>query len=134
MPNFLKENEIYFYRIVAISDVGEESNATEEFKVFAIADLSDPINFSIEVLNTKVKPIIAKVSWDVEGNKSIPDYWTIERKFESQNDSFAIIGKAYVRTDFFDRNLSSGNTYIYRIKSFDAIGRESAYFETRLTI
>lgn len=134
LPNFMKENDIYFYRIIAASQNGEESNASEEFQISSLADLSDPLGFSAEVVNSKVKPLTVKLDWEVDVEKAKPDYWTIERKFESENDSFVVIGKAYLDSEFFDRNVELNNTYIYRIKAFDAIGRESAYFETRLTL
>lgn len=134
LPNFLKENDIYFYRIIAISDIGEESNASEEFQISSLADISNPLNFSAEVINAQVRPITVKLSWDNDFEKSRPDYWVIEKKFDGGNDSFSVIGKAYLENQLFDRNVEIGNTYVYRIKAFDVIGRETAYFETRITL
>lgn len=134
LPFFLKENEIYFYRITAISETGEESNASEEFQISSLADLCDPINFRATVLNTKIRPLLVRLSWEVDSLKARPDYWVIERKIDVPADSFSVIGTAYIESQFFDRNLEIGNTYVYRIKSFDVVGRESNYFETRLTL
>jgi len=134
LPNFLKENDIYFYRITAISKDGEESNASSEFQISTLADLSDPIDFRATVLNSKVSPVMVQLTWELDTLKSVPDYWTIERKIDSKNDSFSTIGKAYLESQFFDRNLKLGNTYLYRIKAFDVVGRESGYFEARLTL
>jgi hypothetical protein len=134
LPNFLKENDIYFYRIIALSKGGEESNASEEFQISTLPDLSDPIDFAAEANNTKVRPVTVKLSWITEDTKSRPDRWVIEKKFDTDNDSFSVIGTSYLVEEFFDRNVELGNTYIYRIKAFDVIGRESAYFETRLTL
>ena len=134
MPSFLVENDIYFYRIVALSDTREESNASFDFSVPAVADLSDPLSFKVEVTAVKVLPISVRLSWEVAPDKSLPDRWVIERKFDSKHDSFSVIGYAYLNAEFFDNNLQLGNTYVYRIKAFDSIGRESDYFETRLTV
>jgi hypothetical protein len=133
IPNFLKENEVYYYRIAAISELGEESNYTEEFKVSTLPDLSDPIDFKVIVENTRVKPIRAKLTWGTDSTKSRADKFVIEKKFDNLYDTFQVIGEAYLYDDFFDINIELGKTYIYRIKAIDGLGRESAFFEARLT-
>jgi hypothetical protein len=134
IPNFLKENDIYFYRVAAISSIGEESNFSPEFKVLTLPDLSDPINFRAEVENTRVRPLVAHLSWQTERNKAGADRYTIEKKFDTLYDSFEIIGTAYLENEFYDRDLEPNSTYIYRIKAIDNLGRESNFFEARLTI
>lgn len=134
MPDFLKENDIYYYRMTTISSTGARSNPTSEFKLSTLADISNPINIRASVLNTKVRPLCVGIFWEIDDLKATPDNWIIERKFDNENDSFAFIGKAYLEPEFFDRNVEVGNTYVYRVKSVDVLGRESAFFEVRLTI
>jgi hypothetical protein len=134
LPNFLKENSIYYYRILAISDMGEESNASDEFQISTLADISNPLLFATQVINTKVRPTVARLSWRLDPLRSRPDYWVIERKFDTDYDSFSVIGKEYLTLNFFDRTVERGNSYVYRIKAFDSAGRETGYFETRLTL
>lgn len=135
MPNFALDGDTYFYRIVAINKQEEESNATDEFKVLALTpEISDPINFGAEILNTKVKPVIARLFWEIDGTKSFPDFWTIERKEDTVNEDFRQIGNSYIQLQYFDFNLTPGNTYIYRIRAYDVIGRVSNSIEARLVI
>jgi hypothetical protein len=134
IPDFLKDNETYFYRLSVIAPSGEESNFTEEFEISTLADLSDPINFSSIIINSKIEPIIGILTWEIDKTKARPDHWIIERKIDDVKESFEEIGKAYLNTDFIDRSLILGNSYLYRIKSIDLIGRESEFFETRLTL
>lgn len=135
LPNFLLQNDTYFYTVVAIAANGEDrSNATSEFQVSTLPDLSDVINFQAKVLNAKVSPITVRLSWMVEETKERPDYWTIEKKYDTSTDDFVMLGKAYLATEFFDRNVEPGFSYIYRIKAFDTVGRESVYFQTGLTL
>jgi len=134
VPAFLNENDIYYYRVAAVSEVGEESNYTKEFEVSTISELSDPLMFKAEVLNTKIRPLICRLSWTIDPVKRAGDYFVIERKVDSLYDTFECIGKSYFDLEFFDRNIKPGYTYIYRIKSVDALNRESKYFIARLTI
>lgn len=132
IPDFLTENSIYFYRVEAIADNGDRSNFTEEFEVSSLPDLSDPINLKVEVVNSRVRPLIGKVSWGVDLLKFRPDHWLVQRKFDTTADTFETLGRSYLETNFFDKTLELGSKYIYRIKSVDAIGRESDFFEVRL--
>lgn len=132
MPNFVLEGDTYFYRVIAVNKQEQESNATEEFKVLALADLSDPVNFGAEILNTKVKPVVARLFWQVDGARAFPDFWTIERKEDTKNEDFRQVGNAYIQLQYFDFNLIPGNTYVYRIRAYDAIGRVSNSVEARL--
>jgi hypothetical protein len=134
LPLFLKENQIYYYRIIAISPTGQESNATQEFKVISIADLSEPVKFSIQVQNMRVRPIVSKLFWESYTTKSPPDFWVIERKIDVANDTFKVVGKVYLQSEFLDYNLQAGNTYLYRIRAFDSIGRASRYSQARITV
>ena len=133
-PPFLEENDIYFYRIATIDQHGNESNFTEDFEVSSLPTLSDPLNIKVEVLNLRVRPLVARISWDTDNTKAAPDRFVIERKFDILSDSFDVIGEAYIKNQFLDKDLEIGNTYIYRIKSMDALGRESQFFEMRLTV
>jgi hypothetical protein len=130
----LEENEAYFYRVAAISANGEESNFTKEFEVSTLPDLSSPLDVKVEVVNTKHRPVIARLTWKTAGDKSRPDHWMIERKRDVPNDTFKFLGRAYTDEKFFDRNLNVGASYVYRVKSVDLVGRESAFFEARLTL
>jgi hypothetical protein len=135
MPNFLLDGDTYFYRIVAINKQDEESNATEEFKILSLApEISDPVRFGAEILNSKVKPIIARLFWEVDNTKAFPDFWTIERKVDTVNEDFRQIGNSYIQLQYFDFNLAPGNTYIYRIRSYDVIGRVSKTVEARIVV
>ena len=134
LPNFLFEGDTYYYRVVAINKASEESNATEEFKAIAVADLSDPIDFGVEILNTKVKPIVARLFWKVDKTKAFPDSWTIERKVDTNNEDFRQIGNSYIQLQYFDYNVPPGHTYVYRIRSYDSIGRVSKSVEARISV
>lgn len=134
MPNFLLDGEIYFYRIIAINNGEEQSNATQEFQSIAVAELSDPLRFEAEVLNTKVRPIIVRLSWDVDKLKSFPDFWTIERKVDTKNEDFRQIGNSYIQLQYFDYNLPPGHTYVYRIRAYDTLGRVSNSVEARIAL
>lgn len=134
LPFYLEENSIYFYRVEARDEFGEISNFTEEFEVSTLPDLSDPLNFRVEVINSFVKPFSARLIWESDPLKALPDHWIIERKFDTDNDTFEVVGRAYLDTEFFDRGLKAGNTYLYRIKSVDVLGRESQFFDERLTL
>lgn len=133
VPEFLNENDIYYYRVAAIAQ-DDESNFTEEVEVSTLPDLGFPVSFKAEVLSSKVRPLVSRLTWTTERNKARPDRWIIERKFDVENDTFEAIGEAYVEPEFFDRDLQVGNTYVYRIKAMDLIGRESPFFEARLTV
>jgi hypothetical protein len=134
MPNFLLEGDTYFYRIIAINKADEQSNATEEFKSVAIAEISDPIDFGAEILNTKVRPIVARLFWQVDQTKAFPDFWSIERKVDTKNEDFRQIGNSYIQLQYFDFNLAPGHTYIYRIRAYDTLGRVSNSVQAKLTV
>jgi hypothetical protein len=134
LPDFLIDRDIYFYRIAALTDSGEESNYSEEFKLTVLPELSDPINFSVDVENAIVRPLVAHLNWGVDLDKARPDHWVIERKVDSAYDTYSLLGKAYLATEFFDRTIQPGNQYLYRIKSVDTLGRESPFFELRLVV
>ncbi len=134
LPNFLFENDVYFYRVAAQSPDGERSNFSREFQIQTLSDLSDPVNFKADVPNTLVSPIIVILSWELEGLKSRPDHWVVERKIDTPNEDFSFLGRAYLETEFVDSTTKPGNQYIYRIKSVDIIGRQSSFFEARISI
>jgi hypothetical protein len=134
MPLFLKENDVYFYRVAAVNQQGEYSNYSPEFKVFSVPSLSDPVNFKALVSNSVVRPIVARLTWETDITKSRPDRWIIERKVDVSGDAFALIGTAYLSEMFVDRRIDFGTSYIYRIKSVDSLGRESEFYEARLTV
>ncbi len=134
MPNFVLEGDTYFYRIIALNKAGEQSNATDEFKITAVSELSEPIDFGVESLNTKVRPLIVRLFWDVNSTKAFPDYWTIERKADTSNEDFRQIGNSYIQLQYFDFNVDPGHTYIYRIRSYDSIGRVSDSVEARISL
>ncbi len=134
MPNFLLDGDTYYYRVFAINKAGEESNATEEFKIIAIANLSDPLNFGVEVLNTRARPLVARLFWKVDTTKAFPDSWSIERKVDTKNEDFKQIGDSFIQLQFFDFNLTPGHTYIYRIRAYDTLGRVSNSAEARLAV
>lgn len=134
IPEFLAENDIYYYRIAAIAENGDVSNFTEEVEISTLPELSDPTNFRVEVLNIRVRPLVARLTWGIDSSKARPDHWIIERRFDVENDTFELIGRAYATPEFFDRNLQSSNTYLYRIKSVDLLGRESGFFDAKITV
>lgn len=135
LPNFLADNATYFYRVFAVDASKEqESNATQEYKLITIADISEPLEFGAEIINTKVKPMVARLSWKNDSTKALPDCWTIERKVDTENEGFLTIGKTYLESQFLDYNITPGYTYIYRIRSNDTLGRVSNYAEARLTV
>jgi len=133
VPDFLKENDIYFYRVAAINQIRDESNYTKEFEVSTLPSLSDPVGFRVEIAKTRIRPLIAKLTWGIEVTKAKADHYVIERKFDSINDSFEVIGRSYLDTEFYDRNIKVSSSYIYRIKAVDTLQRESGFFEARLT-
>jgi hypothetical protein len=132
IPDYVKENSVYFYRIAVISKIGLESNYSKEFKLSTLTDLSNPINITAEFETPHVKPFVVKLSWGVEKKKSRPDHWVIERKHDNPIDSFKIVGREFLNEYFLDRKVEAGERYIYRIKSVDNLGRESNYFEIRV--
>jgi len=134
IPEFLKLNKIYFYRIAAKSSNGDESNFTEEFSVAALPELSQPEELKVEVTDTRIRPLLARLSWSFAKNKFKPDFVVIQRKIDVDTDSFEEIGKAYIENFFFDHDLEAGNTYVYRAKSVDTLDRESKFVEVRLTV
>jgi hypothetical protein len=134
MPNFLKKNATYYYRVKAISSDGKESNFSDEIKVDVFPRLSPPLNFQALTLNTKVKPLSVGLFWNTDPLLFRPDRWVIEKKLDVANDSFVYIGSGYLDQEFFDREVQLGNTYVYRIKSVDLIGRESAFVEVRIKL
>jgi len=99
-----------------------------------LPEISEPVNLKAEILNKKIKPTSVRLSWTIDKEKAAPDHWTIERKFDVDNDTFEVIGKSYIEPQFFDRDVEIGNSYIYRIKSIDTLGRESDFFEARLNV
>jgi len=133
-PQYLEPNETYFYRISARNVLTEESNFTKEFRIRTTSQLADPENFKVEVLNLRVAPLVGKLTWTTSDTETRPDHWILERKFDVQTDTFQCIGRAYLREIFLDKDLELGSSYIYRIKSIDTLGRESEFFEARLTL
>ncbi len=134
LPNFLKDNDVYYYRVAAVSALNEQSNFSPEFEVKTLQDLSDPINFQVAVDNAIIFPSFARLTWEIEELKARPDHWVIERRVDSPTDSFKVVGRAYLDTVFLDKKIIPGNQYIYRIKSVDVLGRQSNFFEARLAI
>ncbi len=132
-PQYLNPNETYFYRVSAQKD-GEESNFSDEFRIRTISHLSDPLEFKAEVLDLRVSPLVGRLTWTSSDTETRPDHWIIERKIDVITDTFTCIGKAYLEEILFDKNLRLGTSYIYRIKSVDNLGRESDFFEARLTL
>lgn len=145
-------NHIYQYRIVGIDRFGNQTSfsyqiveiteqekeeklfLSEEIKEAAEKELSSPIGFTAVVENIKLRPIVVKLSWNVEKDKLIPDHFVIERKVDNANDVFVTIGKSYFNNQFSDRSVKGGKNYIYRIKSVHILGRETAFVETRINI
>jgi fibronectin type 3 domain-containing protein len=133
LPDFLNENDIYYYRILCINDIKEESNFTSEMEVSTLPDLSVPLNLRAQIINSKVRPLICKISWDIVPTQARADYYVLERRFDSPYDNFEFLGRAYLDLNFLDKDIKLGNTYIYRVKAVDAIGRETRFFEVRIT-
>jgi hypothetical protein len=134
LPNFLDLNSTYFYKITAQNAAGDRSNSTNEFQVYAVPDLSDPQNFGATVLAAKVLPVVCQLSWSNDPTRAVPDYWLLERKINTPNEDFALIGKSYLQTNFYDSNIEAGNVYVYRITGYDTLGRVSNQVQANLTI
>jgi hypothetical protein len=134
IPEFLNENDIYYYRVLAVADNGDESNYTEEIEVSTLPELTEIVNFKAEIVASRVRPLRVKISWEFEKDKAAPDRIIIERKYDTTNDTFELVGTEYFNKEFVDRTAEAGNTYIYRAKAIDLLGRESAFFEARLTV
>lgn len=135
MPAFVIDGSDYLYRVSAVrAEDLEESNFSEEISIKIISGLSDPVGLSVRVDNIRVRPIFARLSWSTQENKSRPDKWTVERKHDIETDTFSYLGSAYLSEEFFDRTIKSGNSYIYRVRSIDTIGRTSDFFEVRLSV
>ena len=132
-PPFLESSDIYFYRIAAIDESRNESNFTEEFEVSTVPSLSDPLSFKVELLNKRVRPLLVRLSWNIDSTKVRPDRFIIEKKIDVLNDVFQVVGEAFIENEFLDKDIESGNNYIYRIKGVDLLGRESQVFEARLS-
>ena len=132
VPDYLKENQIYFYRIAtAIGDA--KSNFSPEIKVATVPDVANPVNFRAAIDNIKIKPLVVELLWDVEKLKLRPDHFVIEKKVDSERDQFTLLGKAYLRNKFFDVGVEPGRNYIYKIKSVDTLNRESKRFVTKVS-
>jgi len=134
-PAFLQNHARYLYKVSAVSQDGQsDSNPSPEFEFWALADVATPIDFVAEVVNTKVKPTTVQLSWKNEPNKPVPDSWQIERKVDTTNDSFQLIGSTYLENEFLDFNVRPGLTYIYRVKGFSAFKHESDFAETKVVV
>ncbi len=125
LPPFLQEGELYFYRVLVFNRNRQSSNYTQEISIRAQPEFSEPVNFKASIDNPRLKPLIVRLSWGIDSAKSVPDHWVIERKTDVSYDTFRVVGKAYIYTEFFDRTIQFGNTYIYRIRSVDVNGGES---------
>lgn len=132
--DFLKENLSYHYRIRVISEQGTSSLFSDEIKFLTVRPLFPPINFSAINDNPKVKPFVVKLVWDVNPESLLPDHFIIERKVDNENDVFSLVGKAYFKNEFFDRDILVGKRYVYRIKSVNVVGEQSNGIETRIFI
>ena len=136
-PSFMASDDVYFYRVAAvrtIAGVEEISNFSEEFQASTISELAEPLNFKALAPSLRVSPLSATLTWTTDKSRSRPDHWIIERKLDVKTDTFEHIGRAYITEKFYDKNLQLGSAYIYRIKSVDNFGRESDFFEARLTL
>ncbi len=133
MPSFLQPSSVYFYRVATKSNL-EDSNFSEEVKIRSFPDLSNPLDFRADIIDSKVRPLIVKLSWTTDPQQSYPDRWIIERKVDVETDTFEFLGTSYLSEEFFDRTTVEGNSYIYRIKSLDISGGESNFFEARLSV
>ena len=131
--DFLKENLFYFYRVKVLTRDGSTSVFSDEVKLTTFRPLSRPVNFEASVESEKVKPVVVMLFWDVEEGKSVPDHFVIQRKIDHPNDSYIVVGKAYFEYEFFDRNVSIGKNYIYRIKSVNTIGEQTEFSEVRVS-
>lgn len=114
--------------------IGEESNFTEEFQLLSVSDISDVVNFSATCLNTKARPLTVRLSWDLDPSRTIPDYWIIERKVDTNNEDFVTLGRSYIQNQFLDYNVTPGYSYVYRIRAFDTLGRVSSISEARIVV
>lgn len=142
---------IYQYQIVGIDRFGNQTSSSyqtiemlkeekeerlflsDEIKEVTEKELSLPIEFVAVIENIKLRPIVIRLSWNTENNKTDPDHFVIERKIDNANDVFITIGKSYFKNEFFDRTVKGGKSYIYRIKSIDILGRETKFVETRIS-
>ncbi len=130
--DFLKENFFYFYKVKIITNDGLSSPFSEEIKLLTSPELSSPIDLIVNDENPKQKPAVVFLSWNLEEDKSVPEFFVIQRKVDNINDSFITIGESYFDNEFLDREVSRGQNYVYRVKSVDSLGRETSFKEVRI--
>lgn len=131
-PKFLKPNNVYFYRIAALTDL-ETSNFSNEQEYITLTSLDPVINPKILIINSKVDPFFCEISWEYDANKTYPDNFTIERKVDAVNDVYRILGKSYINNKFYDYSLKRGYSYIYRIVAYGPTGLSSPPVEVRIS-
>jgi hypothetical protein len=125
MPPYLEDNTFYYYRVAFIDkERGIKSGYSEELKTNTFLRLSEPINFKSEY-NDSIFPRYVRLTWDIEENTLEPDHWQIERKLDIDNSVFEVVGNSYLKTEFLDANIEKNKNYIYRIRSYDNLGRRS---------
>jgi predicted RNA-binding protein with TRAM domain len=136
MPDFLEPNSIYYYRIIAKTQLEGISNPIDEFPVYTYPDLARPIDLNVSIDDVRVRPLFAIVSWNIESlNDSFkPDKFIIQRRIDTQNARFVNVGESYLNTTFFDYNIEFGVNYVYRVVSRDALKREKTSNTFRVTI
>jgi hypothetical protein len=130
LPDFMRAQQVYQYRVAAVTLDGGISDFSAPITVTASPQISDPTEFSASILNPRVKPVVVKLQWSVDPLKDKPDHWRIERKTDAPTDAYRMIGNAYLSSEYFDRSAQIGVLYSYRIRAVSAAGDESYTRET----
>jgi hypothetical protein len=135
LPAFLESSFRYLYKVSArviqpaenfiSEDLITESNYSSELEFWALTEVSTPVDLIGEAISPKVKPNVIRLSWTNKKDRLLPDNWLIERKSNSVNELFKIIGKTYLENEYLDYEVKPGSTYVYRVTAFDSIGRAS---------
>jgi predicted RNA-binding protein with TRAM domain len=136
MPDFLEPNSIYYYRIIAKTQLEGISNPIDEFPVYTYPDLARPIDLNVSIDDVRVRPLFAIVSWNIESLETSfkPDKFIIQRRVDTQNARFVKVGESYLNTTFFDYNIEFGVNYVYRVVSRDALKREKTSNTFRVSV
>jgi len=108
----------YTYRVAAYSSGIGESAPSQDISVVTL--LSAPSDLKAEVLSAES----VRLRW--ADNSASEDGYLIERS-EAQGGFVEIARLESNVTEFTDRNLQSGVTYLYRVKSFSSLAGESSW-------
>ena len=121
----LEDGTQYYFRITSFNKVDVESEPTSVISAVTKPRPGKPAGLKSE--GVKVKS--ASLRWTANPEKDLAAYH-IFRSAEAKGESFSSVGKAAEKTDYTDRDLADGQTYLYRIQAEDRDGLLSDFSGT----